>query len=291
MEKKYSTSLGPRDDRYFVELHSARLAWALGKGDKMENQELAKINFKQILNYNGQPQVRNRYSTPIKCQGYCISCEESGLLARTGGRLDLMSHGCDSSDFEAVLGQLPVDGVRINQPVLFLLENPGADYGNGAPVDYCGFRKQPPVNHYYWTPNIGIWPDRIDQFNGNFYGPYFAYLMKKYQLGNVYITNLIKCKWIKDNDSKASNDDLLRRHCIERYLKKEIDLFSPIVVFCFGRKAEKRLKKIEIDKKYKIVYLFHPKFIGTFYRTKAMSQQDAVQQNDNRIQQSIEEIA
>jgi len=172
----------------------------------MKNGFLAKINFEDILDYQGQPIVKNTYSKPLNCRGYCISCEESGLLKQTGGRLELMSHGCDSSDFETLLGPLPNEELKINQPILFLLENPGADYGNGMPIEFRGFRKQPPLKHYYWTPNIRIWPEQIDQFNGNFYGPYFAYLMKKHHLINVYITNLIKCKWIRGQDYKVGND-------------------------------------------------------------------------------------
>ena len=166
----------------------------------MKNNLLAKINFQEILNYHGQPIVQNSYSKPLNCHGYCISCEESGLLQQTGGRLELMSHGCDSSDFETLLGLLPKEGLQVKQPILFLLENPGEDYGNGMPIEFRGFRKKPPVYHYYWTPNIENWPERISQFNGNFYGPYFAYLMRKHQLINVYITNLIKCKWIRGHD-------------------------------------------------------------------------------------------
>ena len=264
----------------------------------MQNNELIDINFNKILNYNGQPQVRNTYSSPINCQGYCISCEESGLLAGTGGRLELMSHGCDSSDFEAVLGKLPIDGVRINQPVVFLLEEPGADYGNGTPVNYRGFRKQPPVNHYYWTPNIGIWPDRIDQFNGNFYGPYFAYLMKKHQLGNVYITNLIKCRWVKGEDNKVNNDELpkllkkLKLHCIEKYLEKEINEFSPKIVFCFGEKAENGFRENIASEYYcKIQRLMHPSYIANRHQTTGYSQEELVEKNDVSVRQSIENIA
>jgi hypothetical protein len=126
---------------------------------------LVDLNFREIVDYGGQPQVQNRYSRSLACRGYCISCEESGLLKKTGGRLGLMSHGCDSTDFEDILRPMPREGAGVAEPILFLLENPGADCGNGEPLDFQGLRKQPPVNHYYWTPNVQTWPCRVVDFN------------------------------------------------------------------------------------------------------------------------------
>src|SRR4051812_47984659 len=102
----------------------------------MRNAKLVDINFREIVDYGGQPPVKNKYEPPLHCPGYCISCEESGLLKDSGGKLDLMSHGCDSWDFKSLLGELPGDapgaGPRLHEPVMFLLENPGGDYSNGA---------------------------------------------------------------------------------------------------------------------------------------------------------------
>jgi hypothetical protein len=67
----------------------------------MNNQALVDLNFRDIIDYGGQPPVRHRYDPPLACQGFCVACEENGLVSISGGRLDLMSHGCDSSDFEA----------------------------------------------------------------------------------------------------------------------------------------------------------------------------------------------
>lgn len=47
------------------------------------------------------------------------------------------------------------------------------------------------MNHYYWTPNLEAWPSSATDLRGSFYGPYFAYLMRRHQLRNVYITNLV----------------------------------------------------------------------------------------------------
>ncbi len=90
-----------------------------------------------------------------------------------------MSHGADTADFEVVLGPRPDNGQPpVIAPIMFLLQDPGKDYGNGQEVLFGGFRKRPPVRHYYWTPAPGPWPKHPDEFGGDFYGPYFAYLMR-----------------------------------------------------------------------------------------------------------------
>jgi hypothetical protein len=53
----------------------------------LKDARLSDINFREIVDYRGQPRVENAYSTPPVCQGYCISCEESGLLKNTGGTM------------------------------------------------------------------------------------------------------------------------------------------------------------------------------------------------------------
>lgn len=261
----------------------------------VKDASLADINFREILDYGGQPRVENAYSTPPVCRGYCISCEESGLLEKTGGRLDLMSHGCDSADFEDVLGPMSHDRPGLAEPVLFLLENPGGDYGNGAPIDFRGLRKQPPVNVYYWTPNIQIWPRGVADFRGNFYGPYFAYLMQRHQLLNVYITNLVKCKWVKSPGERGGNGDasLIVNHCVERYLTREVQLFAPRIAFCFGKVAERGFRDLSrrIVLKCPFVNLLHPSFIQFRSQTVRRSQDELVQENDERVRRGIAQLA
>ena len=85
---------------------------------------------------------------------------------------------------------LPTDGRAIDQPILFILENPGADNKNGAPGPFRGFRKQPPVRHYYWSPDCDGWPSGISEFRDNFYGSYFAYLMRTHPLSSLEMSTL-----------------------------------------------------------------------------------------------------
>ena len=55
----------------------------------MRDRRLVDLNFRELVNYGGQPPVRNAYSPPLACHGFCISCEESGLLEQVGGHLEL----------------------------------------------------------------------------------------------------------------------------------------------------------------------------------------------------------
>ena len=82
----------------------------------MKRTQLADLNFREVINYGGQPPVQNRYDPPLQCHGYCVSCEETGLLDQTAVHLDLMSHGCDSEDFREVLGPIPGEGASIEVP-------------------------------------------------------------------------------------------------------------------------------------------------------------------------------
>lgn len=255
----------------------------------MRDSRLSYLNFQELLDYGGQPPVRNEYDPSLCCRGYCVSCEKNGLLEKTGGRLDLMSHGCDSADFESILGPMPRKGVSVEQPVLFLLENPGRDYKNGKPVEFQGYQKQPPVNVYYWT-DIECWPHDLTQFKGNFYGPYFAYLMWRHQLLNVYITNLIKCKW--DNGNARKTPTPIIEHCTERHLKREVQFFAPKLVFCFGRAAKNGCEEFFRREKLNCpaVYLYHPSFIRDRYQTGGKTQQELIQENDDSAKEALKAL-
>src|SRR6266481_9958587 len=93
--------------------------------------------------------------------------------------------------------------------------------------------------------------------------------MRKHQLRNVYITNLVKCKVVADttdSESQARKWDpqIIVDHCIETYLSRELKIFRPEIAFCFGRKAEAGLQKLlgDVDVKPKIAYLLHPRNQG-----------------------------
>lgn len=265
----------------------------------MKNANLSNINFREIIDYGGQPKVQNRYDPPLRCSGYCISCEESDLLNGTDGKLDLMSHGCDSSDFESLLGPMPREASEaaapLHEPVLFVLEDPGGDYNNGAPVEFRKHHKLPPVNHYYWTPNMSCWPRSPEEFKGNFYGPYLAYLMWRHQLSNAYITNLIKCRFrLNGSNAIVNTPPAIEEHCTQRFLAKEVSEFRPRLVFCFGGQTERKFRKFRIRAGMELnspsVNLLHPSYIANRCQAHGRTAQQCVEENDSKIRNAMQAI-
>lgn len=254
----------------------------------MKDKRLVQLNFSRIVDYGGMPPIKNAYNLKEVCKGYCVSCEKQGLLARTGGRLDLMSHGCDFSDFETALGPMPKKASPINLPILFLLENPGADYGNGAKVNFLDFqlfRKEPPVYCYYWVPDIKTWPISHTDLKGKsaHYGPYFAYLMHQHQLRNIYITNVVKCRWVsKSKRAGKHTPEQIVENCVDQFLGEEFRIFSPKIVFCFGGRATNAFKQFKGQKKWDHIMmesLYHP--------AARISRGKLIQENDRRIKEAI----
>ena len=90
-----------------------------------------------------------------------------------------MSHGADTSDFEAMLGPMPLASGQclVTEPVMFVLEAPGGNPDEKNCVEDKGIKKYPPLRNYYWMPDPGdwrqdtesAWPDRMPQFS-RFYG-------------------------------------------------------------------------------------------------------------------------
>jgi len=167
-----------------------------------------------------------------------------------------MSHGCSIDEIKQIIPE-PFEGTD-DRSIMFLLENPGGDYQNGCNVTYDGIEKNPPVNHFYFSPNLdsGKWPTTVEEVQPNPYGNYFAYLIKKYSLKNVYITNCIKCKYTGDMYEKT------KETCAEEFLQKEVCIFKPDIVFFFGHKAEHIFndvkKRLFPDLRGKTCYLWHP---------------------------------
>ncbi len=253
---------------------------------------MSELNFKELLHYGKQPVVENRYKQPIQCSGYCISCEEKNLLKNSKHVLDQMSHGADSWDFEQLIGELPIP--NNNTPIIFLLESPGGYYLNGEPKNYNGISKQPPVNHYYWTPDLKEWP--TDPYSlKNLYGPYFAYLLFKHKIKNAYFTNAIKCSLcsLANKDKKQFipyrivktadyRDTMIRNNCYDLFLSREIKIHDPKICFCFGKKVKQMSYYLDFKSKYpemKCYYLIHP--------AARMSRKTIIEKNDRQIEKIL----
>ena len=208
-----------------------------------------------------------------------------------------MSHGCSSDDFVSIIGK-PLPEVKCDLPIMFLLENPGGDCGNGKAVTCDGVTKNPPVNHFYFSSELDHWPTTPDEIK-NPYGDYFAYLMAKFGLANVYVTNCVKCEY--SGDKKDPNGRYLKTawNCMVRFLEKEIELFQPRLIVCFGRQVSDELlyKKIECSGKPLGVPfvkspkpLLHPSTPFNPYHRKKWPWAKFVQENDRRLQKALDSL-
>lgn len=242
----------------------------------MKNPALRSLNFKDLLCYQGEILPEHFYSSPRDCSAFCIECERSGAAERAGGKLTLMSHGCDTFDFEFIFGRELEGEHLVQDPVLILLENPGGDYSLGVEISYQGVKKKPPVNHYYFSSGLKDWPEEFEDLDGNFYGSYFAYIIKRHGLKNAYITNLVKCK------SVASHSPyFIENSCVETILSRELAIFQPKLALCFSRKVHNSFRRYFPN--INSVYLSHPSWIQNRSYTQGLSPKEAIQINDERI--------
>jgi hypothetical protein len=261
----------------------------------MKNAELAELNFTKLLHYGGTPDVRASTSNQILCSGYCVSCEKNGFLDDGDERLDQMSHGADTDDFERAMGKLPPGGPEVS--VAFLLDAPGGYYENGEPRTYEGVTKQPPVNAYYWVPRLTAWPADPSEVNTKSYGPYFAYLLATHKLRNAYFTNTIKCSLAQRDVDQFKpyyhvrdpnvRDSKIRDNCFELFLSKEMRIVNPQVVFYFGQRAQKAgyfagLPSLLPNAHFKM--LLHP---AAWLRSSSQ----ILQQNDASIRDALTEYS
>jgi len=227
-------------------------------------KELAKLNFNKIVMYENINGYKNDF--PYKCDGFCIDCEEKKLLKR-GEKLITISHGADSHDYKKLIKK----EYSNNIPVMIVFENPGGNinYGDGW-VEKCTFKnitKFIPINHYYWVndeiknPITSI--DEVIKFG--IYDPYIVYLCEKYNLNNIYVTNLTKCKFQTKNEESVYADNgnysKIKNNCIEHLFKKELDIFTPEIVLCMGSKVYNWFPchLVENRKNIRIFKLLHPK--------------------------------
>jgi hypothetical protein len=195
----------------------------------MQNKELVKLNFDHLLKYNIDGYHKN---LEIKCNGFCTACEERRIVP-DGCLLETISHAADSDDY---FRQTSIK-YRNNKPIMFVFENPGGNvnYEMGRFYECNGFSKYIPIYSYYWIDSKAEKaPETIDDLikYGNLYGSYLLYIINRYSLNNVYITNLTKCKL--NNNYEYSR---IRENCINEIFVKELELFKPELIIFFGNAA------------------------------------------------------
>ena len=93
------------------------------------------------------------------------------------------------------------------------------------------------------------WPTADDDVDPGSYGKYFAYILAAHKLRNAYFTNVVKCSLAPRDKSKTFSPwrvtrdqnhwhSKIRSNCFELYLKEELRLLQPKIVFFFGGSAK-----------------------------------------------------
>lgn len=249
-------------------------------------RDLEEINFTRVLKYK-MPVERKRSERNengarkklYSCDGFCYECEYNGWAPNPADYEVLMSHGCTSDDMAKIIGKpCPIERKPCPEPIMFLLENPGGVANDTGAERKCnGVTKYPPIKQFYFSSDLTEWPTQSSQIK-NPYGDYFAYLMARHGLTNVYITNCIKCKYTGGDYGPTA------KKCIETHLQKEIDIFKPKLIICFGVKAENLLWKYVLKNEDPMrralkMRLLHP--------AARRSRIDIVGENDKRMQEAL----
>src|SRR5712692_3352398 len=136
----------------------------------------------------------HKNNIPLFCLPYNIVI--LWLLDGSDVHLDRMSHAADTQDFEAFYRE-ELLRPYIEDWVFFVLESPGGQDDNGDARTHRNFTKRPPNNAYYWLPDDrNHWPTTLGEVlqADNSYGPYLAYLIKRFRLKNAYFTNAVNVR-------------------------------------------------------------------------------------------------
>ena len=152
-------------------------------------------------------------STAFDCHGYCIKVDrrvEVRCLEQSGGMLDLdeRPHGCPSPHRRTLSPHYDWDrrppSQRCSPKATSSIEEPVLVSSNTRSLEaitvmVCRNPSMVLRQSARFSESLLLEPwlsvlspiERvlIAQCKGNFYGPYFAYLMRRHQLRNVYITN------------------------------------------------------------------------------------------------------
>ena len=240
----------------------------------MESTMLRKLNFETLLTFPEHFPVQSleakcRYTRPRRCTSFCIDCEQKGLCSSMFPHR--MSHGADTEDIEQGLGRAlpqPPSGRFVDTPVLFVGIEPGGEYGGGeilAHPDSPDIKKWVPTKHYYWTAEAsGTWPAEARGVKW-VPGPFLAHIVCRYGLRRAYFTNIVKCRMrvgelevdIRPDKRHRYEDSAIRRNCVERYLRREVEIHQPAVVFVFGNRGRDILADEDWLDQELVVTLYH----------------------------------
>ncbi|HVI47868.1 MAG TPA: uracil-DNA glycosylase family protein [Chitinophaga sp.] len=213
------------------------------------NIDLKKLNFNDLLQLDNSINIDeytfNSYllNQRHKITGYCVRCETNGCNtcpSDSSYTLQNISHGATTEDLLHATDQLNIDFTEWHtEGVLFLMESPSKDYDIYEDVVFNGYTKRP-TKLWYWIHEPQQKYNYPEQFIGGTYGKLFNSIVFTFQLKNAYLTNLVKCGLNDVNDNYKGLKDYnpaCVKNCYESFLKKEIEIINPKVIFCFGSRV------------------------------------------------------
>ncbi|HLI83988.1 MAG TPA: uracil-DNA glycosylase family protein [Bryobacteraceae bacterium] len=212
---------------------------AIGELRRLNFADLLVLDHPNVADYHYADYRANSYRHP-KILAYCIECERKGCQVSVEDpafTLKNISHGAHTVDFLAALPeQIDVSGWH-GEPVLFVYETPSRDYGAYETVEFDGIRKRP-AREWYWIHEDQKVCRFPEAFKGGMYGSFVLSAILTFRLKNVYVTNLVKCGLNTDDGRKfrglQSFQPTCVQACIEKYLRREVEVFRPKVVIAFG---------------------------------------------------------
>ena len=208
---------------------------------------LRRLNFKDLLvldhedvaNYGYREYRANGYRHP-RILGYCIECERKGCntcVRDPEYSLRNVSHGAHTTDFLAALPQTIETTGWHAEPIMFVYESPSLDYGIYETVEYDGVTKRPSKD-WYWIHHDQPMRRFPEGFTGGSYGDFVLSAILTFRLSNAYATNLVKCGMNTSDGHKfrglASFQNPCVQTCIERYLRREVQILEPRLILAIG---------------------------------------------------------
>ena len=232
-------------------------------------QEIRKLNFEKLISV-GVPDVttysfdgykNNGYKHP-SINGYCISCEVKGCNHSKDDpsyKLTNISHGAHSSDFfQALKVGLDVSNWH-QEPIIFVYESPSGSSDCYKKVPHNGYNKQPSKD-WYWIHDDRDFTTYPEGFKGRQYSEFVLSAMLTFKLANVYMTNLVKCG-LNNAEGKFKGlshfKDETIENCFSIFLKQEISILKPKIIFAVGSAVEWWVKHFVKDIYY-VQQLPHP---------------------------------
>ncbi|MCY3749789.1 MAG: uracil-DNA glycosylase family protein, partial [Gammaproteobacteria bacterium] len=115
-----------------------------------------------------------------------------------------------------------------------------------------GYNKHPSKT-WFWIEDDWPYITYPEGFRGRKYGGFVWSSTMTFKLANVYMTNLVKCG-LNNAEGQfqgiSSFEDKAVKNCFTNFLKKEISILKPKVIFAVGSAVERWVKYFVKDMKY-----------------------------------------